>query len=78
MTSLEISNDLARLGAEFHRRGWVLGTSGNFSSVITRDPLRLAITASSVDKGRLTASQILEVDQNARIVNGAAGSSDRP
>ena len=32
---------LIRLGSEFHRRGWVLGTSGNFSVVVSRDPLRL-------------------------------------
>ena len=71
MTPPEVSNTLVRLGADFHRRGWVLGTSGNFSSVISRDPLRLAITSSSVDKGRLTAKEILEVDQDARILNGA-------
>src|SRR5262249_6944626 len=67
----EPANTFARLGAEFHRRGWVLGTSGNFSAVTSRDPLRLAITASSVDKGRLTAAEILEVDDHGQILNGA-------
>lgn len=61
---------LVRLGQDFHRRGWVLGTSGNFSVVIDRQPFRLAITASSVDKGRLTADQILVIDDNGRVVNG--------
>jgi methylthioribulose-1-phosphate dehydratase len=61
---------LVRLGQEFHRRGWVLGTSGNFSAVIARQPLRLAITSSSVDKGRLTAAQILEIDENGRVLSG--------
>jgi methylthioribulose-1-phosphate dehydratase len=61
---------LVRLGQEFHRRGWVLGTSGNFSAVIARQPLRLAITSSSVDKGRLTADQILEIDENGRVLSG--------
>src|SRR4051812_9981093 len=64
---------LIRLGAEFHRRGWVLGTSGNFSVVVSRDPLRLCITASSMDKGRLTDRDFLEVDQDGLKVNGAAG-----
>src|SRR5712691_7398032 len=47
------SEHLAELGHDFHRRGWVLGTSGNFSTVIEREPLRIAITASSLDKSRL-------------------------
>src|SRR5262245_27310233 len=71
--SAEPSNSLVRLGADFYRRGWVMGTSGNFSAVLTRDPLRLAITASSVDKGRLTPDQILEIDQTGRILNSAKG-----
>jgi methylthioribulose-1-phosphate dehydratase len=73
MMPAEISDNLIRLGSDFYRRGWVLGTSGNFSSVLTREPLRLAITSSSVDKGRLTPGEILEVDQDARILNGAPG-----
>jgi len=73
MTRPESTDTLVRLGADFHRRGWVLGTSGNFSAVITRDPLRLAITASSVDKGRLSATGILEVDRDGRMLNGAGG-----
>jgi methylthioribulose-1-phosphate dehydratase len=67
---------LVRLGQDFHQRGWVLGTSGNFSTVIGRQPLRLAITSSSVDKGRLTADQILEIDENGRILND--GSPGKP
>ena len=62
-----------RLGAEFHRRGWVLGTSGNFSAVISIAPLRLLITASSLDKGRLSAEDFLEVDTSGVGINGAAG-----
>src|SRR5438477_11462417 len=70
MTLAEASENLIGLGADFYRRGWVLGTSGNFSAVIGRDPLRLAITASSLDKGRLSTNQILEIDQNGRVLNG--------
>ena len=68
-----VSETLVRLGTEFHRRGWVLGTSGNFSAVVAQDPLRLFITASSMDKGRLTAGDFVEVDQNGHKVNGASG-----
>jgi methylthioribulose-1-phosphate dehydratase len=50
-----------------------LGTSGNFSAVIQREPLRVAITASSLDKGRLSADQILEVDTDGRVMSGGSG-----
>jgi methylthioribulose-1-phosphate dehydratase len=65
--------DLTELGRDFHRRGWVLGTSGNFSAVIQTDPLRVAITASSVDKGRLTPDHILEVDAAGKVVKPPEG-----
>src|SRR5688572_22145497 len=73
MTLEEAAQDLVRLGTEFYRRGWVLGTSGNLSAVITRDPLRLAITASSIDKGRMDTGQILEVDGSGEVLDRAAG-----
>ena len=40
-----------------------MGTSGNFSVVIDRDPLRLAITPSATFKGELNGDQILEMDE---------------
>lgn len=62
---------LARLGPDFHRRGWVLGTSGNFSAVLSREPLRLAITSSSVDKGELTSDHILQIDGEGSVLEGS-------
>jgi methylthioribulose-1-phosphate dehydratase len=58
----EVAAILAELGRDLHARGWVLGTSGNFSAVLGRAPLRLAITPRGADKGRLLPAQILEVD----------------
>lgn len=43
-----------------------MGTSGNFSAVLTRLPLTLAMTASSVHKGTLTTDQVLTVDEHGR------------
>jgi len=60
------SEHLAQLGREFHRRGWALGTSGNFSAVVSHDPLRIAITASSLDKSRLVPENIIQVDSEGR------------
>jgi methylthioribulose-1-phosphate dehydratase len=74
-TAAQAAAGLAALGRRFYDRGWVLGTSGNFSAVVSRRPLRLAITASSVHKGTLSRRQILEVDDRARVRPASAGRS---
>ncbi len=62
--------ELADAGREFYRRGWVLGTSGNFSALLARKPLRLCITASGNEKGSLEETNFLEIDENAEIFQG--------
>jgi len=62
------ARDLAAVGRRFYARGWVLGTSGNFSTVVAGSPLRLAITASSVHKGQLRPADILPVDDRGTVV----------
>jgi methylthioribulose-1-phosphate dehydratase len=69
------ASDLAAAGREFYRRGWVLGTSGNFSALVSREPLRLCITASGKDKGDLSEADFLEVDEKAEVLNGAGNPS---
>ena len=64
---------LAGISHRFYARGWVLGTSGNFSVVESRDPLRLAITASGHDKRTLGAGDIVIVDADARLVSDGGG-----
>jgi methylthioribulose-1-phosphate dehydratase len=59
----------------FYARGWVLGTSGNFSVVTNGDPLRLAITASSVDKGALEPAHILDIDESCGVHGGIGNPS---
>jgi methylthioribulose-1-phosphate dehydratase len=61
---------LADIGQNFYARGWLLGTSGNFSALVSREPLRLAITASGRDKGRLTPDQIVIVESNGESLKG--------
>lgn len=69
----DIALGLAEISRGFYARGWALGTSGNFSAVLSREPLRLAITASGVDKGDLTADHILQIDGQAQILGEARG-----
>src|SRR2546429_328500 len=64
------AESLAEIGRGFYARGWVLGTSGNFSVLISRKPLRLAITSTGLDKGALSAKQFLEIDETANVVRG--------
>lgn len=71
MTFPALAAQLAEIGHQFHARGWTLGTSGNFSAVVSRDPLRLAITTSGVDKGALSAGEIVEIDDQGRAVAGS-------
>lgn len=67
----QLARQLAELGRNFYARGWALGTSGNFSAVVSREPLRLAITATGVDKGALTADQIVEIDARGKALTGS-------
>lgn len=64
------AESLAEIARGFYARGWVLGTSGNFSAVISRKPLRLAITSTGLDKGALSVKQFLEIDETAKVVRG--------
>jgi len=66
----KVAAELAEIGKDFYARGWVLGTSGNFSAVISREPLRLAITSTGLDKGTLAPKQFLEMDEAANVVRG--------
>ena len=69
----EMAAGLAAVAKSFHARGWLLGTSGNLSAVVQREPLRLAMSPSGVDKGELAAEQLLSIDEHARIVSQHAG-----
>jgi methylthioribulose-1-phosphate dehydratase len=59
----DIACGLVAISRSFYARGWTLGTSGNFSAVLSQDPLRLAITPSGADKGELNAERILTIGQ---------------
>jgi methylthioribulose-1-phosphate dehydratase len=71
MGAAGLADQLVEIGRQFHARGWVLGTSGNFSAVVQRQPLRLAITASGVDKGSLSPNHIVEIDERAHVMSGS-------
>ena len=55
-----------------HRRGWAPGTGGNFSLLLGRAPFRLLITPSGIDKGAVTAAELLEVSEHGEPLFGSA------
>ena len=70
---IDIASSLAHIARGFHGRGWLLGTSGNLSAVVQREPLQMAMSPSGVDKGELTPEQVLLIDENARIMSAHGG-----
>ncbi|MDX1948137.1 MAG: methylthioribulose 1-phosphate dehydratase [Pirellulaceae bacterium] len=53
---------LRDVGAMFWQRGWSVGTSSNYSVVVSRDPLELLVTASGKDKGRLGRGDFVRIN----------------
>ena len=62
---------LRTIGHEFHSRGWSLGTSSNYSVVISSDPLELLVTASGKDKSALSREDFVRVDSEGRVTDGS-------
>jgi methylthioribulose-1-phosphate dehydratase len=73
LDSADVAEQLAEVGRRFDARDWVLGTSGNFSVVLGRDPLRLLMTRSGIAKGTLTADGTVEVDDEGSTLQPGAG-----
>ncbi len=71
-----IVRSLCQAGRQFYDRGWVFGTSGNFSAVVSRAHFRMAITPTGVDKAMLTAQQMVEVDAAGKVTRGSGLPSD--
>jgi len=61
-------NALRETGANFWQRGWSVGTSSNYSLVVSREPLELLITASGKDKGRLSPGDFVRVGASGKPV----------
>lgn len=68
-----VGAELAKEAATLASLGWMRATSGNLSAVVQRDPLRLAVTASGLDKGELTAADYVVVDERGAAVPGQTG-----
>ena len=57
---------LREMGSMLWQRGWSVGTSSNYSLVLSREPLELLVTASGMDKGRLRRSDFVRVNEQGK------------
>jgi methylthioribulose-1-phosphate dehydratase len=57
---------LREVGSLFWQRGWSVGTSSNYSVVLAREPMDLLVTASGMDKGRLTRADFVRVGRDGQ------------
>jgi len=64
----ETIDALREVGAMLWQRGWSVGTSSNYSVVVSRDPLELLVTASGKDKGRLTRGDFVRIAASGKPV----------
>jgi methylthioribulose-1-phosphate dehydratase len=68
-----VRRHLTSIGRRFYARDWVLGTSGNFSAVVAREPLELLVTPSAAHKGTLTPRDFLLIDQEGQVIGRRGG-----
>ncbi|MEI6031055.1 MAG: methylthioribulose 1-phosphate dehydratase [Synechococcaceae cyanobacterium ELA739] len=71
----ELADSLCQAMADIHRRGWCDGTGGNFSCVISREPLQLLMAPSGVDKGSVEPADLIRVDDRGTVLAGAGRAS---
>ncbi len=64
-------DQLRGIGREFHQRCWSLGTSSNYSVIVSREPLELLVTASGKDKSALGPDDFVRVDARGRVCDGS-------
>src|SRR6476659_5612945 len=62
--------ELSKLVRDIHARGWTPGTGGNFSKLLSREPMRLLITSCGIDKGQTDEASLLEVDEKGNPTSG--------
>ena len=58
-----------------HSQGWAPGTGGNFSVVLSNDPIRLLMSPSGVDKGSVAPTDLIEVGLDGSVLQGAGKAS---
>ncbi|MFM1800331.1 MAG: hypothetical protein RLZZ117_2609 [Cyanobacteriota bacterium] len=66
---------LCQVIRDIHRRGWCDGTGGNFSSMLSAQPLSVLMAPSGVDKGSLQPEELIVVDGAGQVISGQGRAS---
>lgn len=61
-------DQLCECGRLFHRRGWSVGTSSNYSAILGSEPAELIVTASGKDKGRLERTDFVHIGKDGQPI----------
>ncbi len=75
-TTVDLRQELSAAIAALYGRGYAMGTGGNFSAVAQRQPLRLWMAPSGVDKGSVTADSLILVDEMGRSTMGKVSAEE--
>src|SRR5690348_10405094 len=73
---MELRQELADVVREIHAHGWSQGTGGNYGVLLSRDTLRILMTPSGIDKGKVAPEALIEVDANGEAVAGGTPSAE--
>jgi methylthioribulose-1-phosphate dehydratase len=72
---MALADELTAAMAAIHARGWCDGTGGNFSCVLQRNPIKLLMAPSGVDKGQVQAADLIVVDADGQVIEGTGKAS---
>ena len=70
-----LATEFCQAIAFIHGRGWAPGTGGNFSCVVQSQPLKLLMAPSGVDKGSVLPTDLITVNAQGEVVQGAGKAS---
>lgn len=68
--SSDLREALSWVIRDIHQKGWATGTGGNFSAVLSREPLSLLMAPSGVDKGLVQPAELITVNAEAEVIHG--------
>ncbi len=69
-TNSQMRNDLVEVIKRLAGEGGCPATSGNFSVLLSSNPLQMLISPSGVDKSLITPDDLLEVSERAEVICG--------
>ncbi len=75
MEEIQARSELVEAMKFFHSKSWTPGTGGNFSSVLTCEPLTLLMSPSGTNKGEIDAAELVVVNSDGLVVSGQGTAS---